>query len=202
MVLAPFALPDRRRYADLGDHRCRFSDPRCCRGVAIPFLPRHRPARSRAGPARGGATETAGRRRSRPAGRHGALAPCGGLPQRHAVRPLPADLKQQAVARRRVAARDRRGRALPRLRPGHRQPRPRPARVRPGVHRVRPQPGVRRRGKECAGANQDACGGVQPRRKGIWRAAGGDRRVLGTGEQFWRRARQAAYAAVAGVAGL
>ena len=40
------------------------------------------------------------------------------------------------------------------------------------------------------------------RREGIWRAAGRDRRVLGAGEQFWRRAGQAAYAAVAGVAGL
>ena len=40
---------------------------------------------------------------------------------------------------------------------------------------------------ESAGANQDACGGVRARRKGIWRAAGRDRRVLGTGEQFRRR---------------
>ena len=52
--------------------------------------------------------------------------------------------------------------------------------------------GVRWRGKKCASANPDACGGVQPRREGIWGAAGGDRRVLGTGEQFRRRIGQAA----------
>ena len=112
-----------------------------------------------------------------------------------------ADLKQQAVAEGVVAARAGRGRTLPRLRPKHRQPRPRPARIRPGVHRIRTKQGVRWCGKKCAGESPDACGSVQPRREGIWRAARRDRRVLGPGEQFWRRAGQAAYAAVAGVAG-
>ena len=46
------------------------------------------------------------------------------------------------------------------------------------------------------------CGGVRARREGIWRAAGGDRRVLGTGERFRRQHGQSADAALAGVAGL
>ena len=113
-----------------------------------------------------------------------------------------ADLKQQAVAAGRVAAGAGGSGTLPRLRPEHRQPRPRPARVRAGVQRIRAEQGVRWCGKKCASANPDACGSVQPRREGIWGAAGGDRRVLGPGEQFWRRIGQAAHAAVAGVAGL
>ena len=52
------------------------------------------------------------------------------------------------------------------------------------------------------GAYQDLCGGVRARRKGIWRAAGGDRRVLGAGERFRRQHGQSADAAVAGVARL
>ena len=56
--------------------------------------------------------------------------------------------------------------------------------------------------KNAQARDPDACGSVQPRREGIWRAAGGDRRVLGAGEQFRRRTGQAAYAAVAGVAGV
>ena len=132
----------------------------------------------------------------------GPLAPCGSLSQRHVVRPFPRRPQAAGGGGGRVAARADRGCALPRLRPKHRQPRPRPARIRPGVHRILTKPGVRRCGKKCAGESPDACGGVRARGKGIWRAAGGDRRVLGAGEQFWRRAGQAAYAAVAGVAGV
>ena len=51
-------------------------------------------------------------------------------------------------------------------------------------------------------AHQDLCGGVRARREGIWRAAGGDRRVLGTGKRFRRQHGQSADAALAGVAGL
>ena len=160
------------------------------------------PARPAPRPARGGATDPAGRRHSRPAGRQSTFAPRRRLPQRHVVRPLPGRPETAGGRRRRVAADACRSFALPRLRPGHRQPRPRPARVRAGVHRIRRPHGRDLPDAAGPGANQDACGGVRARREGIWRAAGGDRRVLGAGERFRRQHGQSADAALAGVAGL
>ena len=51
-------------------------------------------------------------------------------------------------------------------------------------------------------AHQDLRRGVRARREGIWRAAGGDRGVLGAGKRFRRQHGQSADAALAGVAGL
>ena len=168
--------PNRRRRGDW--------DPRHVSGIR-PVSPRlAKPGAGRAAPG------------------HRALAPRGGLPQRRELRPLPRRA-EAAGGRAGVSQRaHRRGRALPRLRPGHRQPRPRPARVRPDLHRVRRPHGRDLPHAERPAAHQDLCGRVRARRKGIWRAAGGDRRVLGTGKRFRRQHGQSADAALAGVAGL
>ena len=75
-----------------------------------PTGPRSRP--SRAAPARGGAADTAGRRRSRPAGRQSTFAPCCCLSQWHVVRPLPG--RPETAGDRQKACRSAR---WPRLRP-------------------------------------------------------------------------------------
>ena len=100
------------------------------------------------------------------------------------------------------AARARRSLALSRLRPGHRQSRSRPARVRAGIHRVRRPNGGELPDAARSGTHRHLCRGVRTRRKGIWRTAGGDRRVLGTGKRFRRQHGQSADAALAGFAGL
>ena len=180
-----------------------FQIPRCCRGVAVPFIPRHRPTspRSRPGPRRPGrrSHRLPGQQPPAAAPRAPRAAAChNGMSFDRFL----ADLKQQAVAEgvsqralaeaapylvydQSIVNRDRGQRVF--------------GQVFTEFARNRASDGA---AKNAQARSQDACGGVRARGKGIWRAAGGDRRVLGAGEQFWRRAGQAAYAAVAGVAGL
>ena len=124
------------------------------------------------------------------------------MPWRHEFRSFPRRPETAGGRRRRVAARARGSLARSGLRPGHRQPRPRPARVRAGFHRVRRPHGGDLPDAAGPGPDQDQCRGVRARGEGVWRAAGGDRRVLGTGKRFRRQHGQSADAALAGVAGL
>ena len=177
------------------------------RGIPGTFIGKHGPTGPcsrppRADPACGGATDTAGRRRSRSADCQSTIAPRRGLSQWHVVRPFPGRPQAAGGRRRRVAAGAGRGRAGPCLRPEHRQPRPRPAGVRAGVHRIRPPHGRRLPDAAGTAADQDLCRGIRARREGIWRAAGRHRRVLGTGERFRRQHGPSADTALAGVAGV
>ena len=124
------------------------------------------------------------------------------VPWRQEFRSIPGRPETGGRRRRRLAACAGGSLALSRLRPGHRQPRPRPAGVRAGVHGVRRPHGGDLAHAAGPGPHQGQRRGLCARREAIWRAAGSDRGVLGTGKRFRRQHGQPAHAAFAGVAGL